>query len=192
MIKSILSSVFLFAMGCYNKVVNKPPAVGTTAQRQAASEKLMNLDLKTIDGTTTNLKKIPAKLYLIVNTASKCGFTNQYEGLEKLNKDFSEKGLAVLGFPSNDFGGQEPGTEEEIKSFCKLNFGVTFPLFAKGPVKGEEKQEFFKYLLEASEKNSEILWNFEKFLLNSEGQVLKRYTSKVKPEDIAPDIKAML
>ncbi len=192
MIKSTLSAVFLFAMGCYNKVTQKTPEVGTVTERQAASAELLKMELTTLDGKKTSLKDMPAKAYLVVNTASKCGFTYQYEGLEKLNKEFGPKGLQVLGFPSNDFGSQEPGTAEEIKTFCKINFGVTFPLFAKAPVKGEDKQEFYKYLLQASEKNSEILWNFEKFLLSSKGEVLKRYNSKVNPEDIAPDLQEVL
>lgn len=191
MVKSILSGMFLFALGCYNKVTNKTP-VGTETERQAASERILNTPLQTIDGKTVMLKDMPAKAYLIVNTASKCGFTNQYEGLEKLFKDHSANGLLVLGFPSNDFGSQEPGTAEEIKSFCKINFGVTFPLFEKAPVKGDDKQELYKHLLAASEMNTEVLWNFEKFLLNSKGEVVARFNSKVKPEALEDDIKNLL
>lgn len=190
--KSILSGVMLFVLGCYNKVVHKTPNVGTSAERQEASEKLLSFPLSTLSGKPTSLKELSGKAYLIVNTASKCGFTYQYEGLEALYKKFKDQGLVVVGFPSNDFGSQEPGTAEEIQDFCKINFGVTFPLMEKGPVKGEDKQEFYKLLLQASEKNSEVLWNFEKFLLNSKGEVIKRYNSKVNPEDIAPDLKNIL
>lgn len=190
--KSALSAIFLFVLGCYNKVTGPNVKPGTEEQRKQVAQEVLTTPIKTIDGQPTQLKDYPAKAYLIVNTASKCGFTNQYEGLESLHKDLKDQGLVVMGFPSNDFGSQEPGTAEEIKSFCKLNFGVSFPLFEKGPVKGPEKQELFKKLLAASEKNSEILWNFEKFLLNAKGEVVQRYTSKVEPQSIKSDILKLL
>jgi glutathione peroxidase len=127
------------------------------------------------------------QVVLIVNTASKCGFTGQYDGLEKLYETHREGGLVVLGFPSNDFMGQEPGSDEQIQEFCKLNYGVSFPLFKKGPVTGEQKQPVFKFLTdEAPGKfRGKVLWNFEKFLINRSGEVVGRWRSVTGPSSSA-------
>ncbi|NCN95823.1 MAG: glutathione peroxidase, partial [Bdellovibrionales bacterium] len=114
--------------------------------------------------------------------ATKCGYTKQLEGLEALYKKYKSKGLVVVGVPSNDFGGQTPENEGEVKSFCKLNYGVTFPLTEKVVVKGEKKHPLFKDLIAQSEGAKEVSWNFEKFLLNRDGKVMARYLSKVTPE----------
>ena len=138
-------------------------------------------DLKavSIDGQAAPLSDYKGKVLLLVNTASKCGFTSQYEGLEKLYLTLKEQGLEILAFPSNDFADQEPGTNGEIKEFCKTKFGVTFPLFAKDHVKGKGKQLVYKYLTEqiAEEFRGEVSWNFEKFLVDKKGVVRARYTS---------------
>lgn len=139
--------------------------------------------LRSIDDDPVSLSTFQGQVSLVVNTASKCGFTSQYEQLQKLFSTYQSRGFVVLGFPSNDFGQQEPGTAAEIKSFCKTNYGVTFPLFAKASVRGEEKQPVFKYLTEASRKDlrGEISWNFEKFLIGRDGEVVARFPSSVSP-----------
>jgi len=161
-------------------------------QTQVFSKSIYDFDLETLSGKKTNLKAYQGKALLIVNTASQCGFTAQYEDLEKLYKIYQPKGLVVLGFPSNDFGGQEPGTNEEIARFCKKNFGVTFPLFSKGPVSGKDKQSLFKFLTEEQELNlqGDINWNFEKFLVDRKGKLIARFRSSVGPKS-PPVIEAV-
>lgn len=138
-----------------------------------------------VSGKSVDLGAYKGKVTLIVNTASKCGYTGQYADLEKLYEQYKDKGFAVLGFPSNDFGGQEPGSNAEIKSFCELNYKVKFPLFSKGPVKGPEKQPLYKVLTEESGESfkGEVGWNFEKFLVDKSGKVIGRYKSGVGPTD---------
>jgi glutathione peroxidase len=118
-----------------------------------------------------------------VNTASECGYTPQYEGLEKLYEKYKDKGLVIVGFPANNFGGQEPGTNEEIAKFCSSKFSVTFPMMAKVSVKGDDKHALFTYLTEQSPIPGEIGWNFNKFLLDKDGKLIARYPSKVEPLD---------
>ncbi len=147
---------------------------------------------KTIDGKEISLSEYQGKALLIVNVASHCGFTPQYEGLEKLYKKYKDKGFTILGFPCNQFGSQEPGNEEEIKSFCDLNFGVTFPLFAKIDVNGANAHPLYKYL--TNEKpgvlgTEAIKWNFTKFLIDSRGEPVKRYASTTKPEDLEKEVE---
>lgn len=136
-----------------------------------------------IDGKTTSLAQFKGKVALVVNTASQCGYTPQYKDLEALYQKYKGKGLVVLGFPSNDFGGQEPGSNAEVKKFCEMKFKTTFPLFSKNPVKGAEKQEVYKFLTEAPDKGlqGEVGWNFEKFIVNKEGKVVARFKSGVTP-----------
>lgn len=138
--------------------------------------------LKDIDGKEVSLNDYKGKTLLIVNTASKCGYTSQYEALEQTYSKYKDKGLVVLGFPSNDFGGQEPGSDADIKAFCQKNYKVNFPMFSKGAVKGSEKQQLFKFLTENAPEKGEIKWNFEKFLVNSEGNVVGRFGSSVTPD----------
>ena len=149
-----------------------------------ADQSIYEYKVTQINGEEISLSQYKDKVVMIVNVASKCGFTNQYEGLEKVYNQYKDRGFVVLGFPSNDFGAQEPGTEKEIQEFCKLNYGVTFPLFKKGPVKGDEKQELFKYLTKGSNSvlTGDVAWNFEKFLINKKGQLVERYRSITKPE----------
>ena len=143
-----------------------------------------DLTAKSIDGKDVKLSEYKGRLTLVVNVASKCGYTKQYKGLEEIYEKYKGHGFAVLGFPSNDFMGQEPGTAEEIKTFCKMNYGVTFPLFEKNPVKGDKKQSVYKFLVENSpiDKGSEVGWNFEKFLVGPDGKILARWKSGVTPE----------
>lgn len=143
------------------------------------------LTLKQLDGTSIGLSEFKGKTLLIVNTASQCGFTPQYKGLQKLYLDYVSKGLVVMGFPCNDFGKQEPGSEVEIQSFVNQKFGVTFPMFEKVSVKGKDMHPLFKYLTQESSADllGDISWNFSKFLVSPTGQVLKRFDSSVEPTD---------
>lgn len=150
---------------------------------------------KGIDGKEVPLSTYAGKPLLIVNVASKCGFTPQYEGLEKIYEKYKDKGFEVLGFPCNQFGAQEPGTEAEIKSFCELNFGVKFPLFAKIDVNGDNTHPLYQYLKKEQTGllgSEAIKWNFTKFLIDREGKPVKRYGSADKPEDITKDIESLL
>ncbi len=171
------------------------PALASETDAKKA-ENIYGFKVESIDGKKVDLKDYKGKVLLIVNTASKCGFTPQYEDMVKLHNEFKEKGFAVLGFPANEFGKQEPGTDEEIKEFCKVNYNVDFPMFSKVVVKGEGQEPLFQYLTHAENKDfkGDIGWNFEKFLIGKDGKLLHRYRSKVVPtgEQIKKDIKAAL
>jgi len=146
----------------------------------AADTQVSDIAVKDIDGKDTTLKAYAGKVLLIVNVASECGYTPQYSGLQALHEKMSGKGLAVLGFPCNDFGGQEPGSEAQIKSFCAENYKVTFPMFSKVSIKGEAKHPLYAALQSAV--GGEVGWNFEKFLIGKDGKVLKRFSSEVAPD----------
>jgi len=145
-----------------------------------------------MDGKAAPLSVYAGKVALVVNTASRCGFTGQYEGLQALQAKYRGRGLVVLGFPSNDFLWQEPGSNQEIKLFCEKNYKVDFPLFNKDHVKGDSKQSVYKFLTEGPQKdfNGEVSWNFEKFLIGRDGKIVARFKSKVSPED--PDLVSKL
>ncbi len=143
-----------------------------------SSDNVHQLSVTTVDGKTESLSQYKGKVLLIVNVASQCGFTPQYTGLEKLWQDYKGKGVVVLGFPSNDFGGQEPGSEEEIKKFCSLKYNVTFPLFAKVKTKGEGQAPLYKILSAKGEPK----WNFTKYLVGKDGTVKAMFPSNVTPE----------
>lgn len=139
--------------------------------------------VKDINSKEVKLSDFKGKVLLIVNVASKCGFTSQYAGLQKIYETYKDQGFEVLGFPCNDFGGQEPGTNEEIKSFCSLTFKVTFPMFDKVHVKGDEKDPLFDLLTDNSVTGkSSIKWNFEKFVIDKEGNIVDRFRSTTKPD----------
>ena len=142
----------------------------------------LQFTVKSIDGNDINLSKYQGKVMLVVNVASQCGYTPQYEGLQQLHKKYSEKGLAVLGFPANEFGKQEPGTNGEIKQFCTKNYGVEFDMFAKVVVKGKDQNEFFKFLTGNAKPAGDIKWNFEKFLIGRDGKIVGRFRSNVAPD----------
>lgn len=152
-------------------------------QKGNAAMSFYDLTANNIDGKATQLSQFKGKVSIVVNTASQCGYTPQYKDLEALYQKYKEKGLIVLGFPSNDFGGQEPGSNEEVKKFCTLKFKTSFPLFSKNSVKGAEKQEVYKFLTEKTDKviQGEVGWNFEKFLVNKDGKVVARFKSAVTP-----------
>ena len=146
-------------------------------------------------GLPTTLEKYKGKVLLIVNTASKCGFTPQFAGLQELYDRYHERGFEVLGFPCNQFMSQDPGSNEEILSFCQVNYGVSFPMFAKIDVNGGETHPLYKHLKKAAKGGlgmTAIKWNFTKFLVDGEGHVLKRFEPTVEPAAIAPDIEALL
>jgi glutathione peroxidase len=156
---------------------------------------LYDIEVKTIEGQTIKLDKYKNKVMLIINVASKCGFTNQYEGLEKLYEKYKKEGLAVLGFPCNQFLSQEPGTEKEIQSFCSLTYGVKFDMFSKIDVNGDDTHPLYTFLKENSSGflgTDIIKWNFTKFLVNKEGKVFKRYSPSTTPAEIEEDIKGLL
>ena len=164
---------------------------------------LQSIPLKTIDGKDSSLADYAGKVLLVVNTASKCGLTPQYEGLEALHNQFKDQGFTVLGFPCNDFKGQEPGSEEEIREFCSTNYNVSFPLFSKITIVGENKHPLYAGLTKAQPKaeasdsfrerltnygittnpEPEVLWNFEKFLINAKGEVVARFAPDMAPQD---------
>ena len=169
------------------------------------ANEIYEIPVKTIDGMDTNLGEFKGKTLLIVNVASKCGLTPQYEGLEKLYEEYRDKGFEVLAFPSNDFMGQEPGTEEEIKEFCAANYDVKFPMFSKVRINGDERHELYQHLIEnhpQTEINNggqmlenltkfghkhlnetDVLWNFEKFLIGKNGEIAARFAPDVAPSD---------
>ncbi len=168
------------------------------------ANELYEIPMQKIDGTETKLSEYKDKVLLIVNVASKCGLTTQYEGLQKFYRDYKDKGLEVLGFPANNFMGQEPGTNDEIKDFCLTNFNVEFPLFSKISVKGDDQHKLYKHLTETKpetdvndgglEENlkgyghnrstaNEVLWNFEKFLIGKDGKIVARFAPDVTTED---------
>jgi glutathione peroxidase len=156
---------------------------------------IYNIKVQTISGETKSLAEYKGKVLLIVNTASACGLTPHYKGLQSLYEQYQDKGLVVLGFPCNQFGGQEPGTNEEIQSFCELNYKVTFTLFDKIDVKGEKAHPLYTYLLNHTPepyRTGEIEWNFVKFLIDASGIVVKQYSASTDPATMAPDIEAIL
>ncbi len=151
--------------------------------------------LSDIDKNDYSFDQLKGKVLLIVNTASKCGFTPQYKGLESLYKQYSSQGLEVLGFPCDQFLHQEPGDEAEIKSFCSIEYGVSFPMFSKVNVNGADATPLYDYLKRSAPGalgSKAIKWNFTKFLVNRQGEVVKRYASTDKPETITSDIEALL
>jgi glutathione peroxidase len=179
---------------------------------------IYNFEATDIDGEIVNFEKYKGKVLIIVNTASKCGFTPQYDDLEKLYKKYKEQGFEILGFPCNQFADQEPGNNSEVKSFCTINYGVTFPIFEKIDVRGKDTHPIFKYLtlkapykgIDESVMSGKILkkflseelpeylvgdsikWNFTKFLIDRDGNIVQRYESPVEPMDMTNDIEALL
>ena len=181
MLKSILSLLLILSLNTFAKDIKMT--------------NIYDFKVKTIDGKETNLEQYKDKVILIVNVASKCGFTRQYDGLESLYRKYKEEGLVILGFPCNQFGSQEPGTEKEIQNFCRVNFGVTFPMFSKINVNGDEAHPLYQYL--KSEQpgvlGTEVIkWNFTKFLVDRKGNVVKRFGSSTNPKDIEKDIETLL
>lgn len=156
---------------------------------------LYQFEAELLEGDTKQMSDYEGKVLLIVNTASKCGFTPQFAGLEKVYEKYRDQGFEVLGFPCNQFGGQDPGSNDEIGAFCQRNYGVDFPMFAKVDVKGPEAHAIFRYLTREAKGilgSESIKWNFTKFLVSKDGKVLNRYAPTTKPESIEEDIEKAL
>ena len=191
-------------------------SLGCAAKKDSDMAKIFDFKTTGNKGAEVDFAQFEGKVLLIVNTASKCGFTPQYDGLEALYQKYKDQGLVIVGFPCDQFAGQEPGSNEEIAEFCRINHGVTFPLMAKTDVNGANAEPIFEYLKaqapteayngikgkatrmmlkglsKSVEKDSDILWNFTKFLVNRDGTVIKRYAPITTPEDIEKDIQGML
>jgi len=174
-----------------------PPEPSQEAPAPEPEKRLYAFEVADINGNPARLADYRGKVLLIVNVASKCGFTKQYEGLQRLYEKYKADGFVVMGFPANNFGSQEPGTNEEIREFCTANFGVTFPVFAKISVKGEDIHPLYRYLTD-KESNpqfaGEIVWNFYKFLVSRDGEVIGRYASSVEPlgRELVSDVEEAL
>ena len=154
---------------------------------------IYDAEINTLEGSPADLGQYEGKALLVVNVASKCGLTPQYEGLQKLHEEYAARGFEVLGFPCNQFMGQEPGTAEEIREFCDTSYGVTFPLFEKVDVNGDQRHPIFAELTDAADASGEagdVKWNFEKFLVSPDGKVVGRFRPQVSPED--PDLVAAI
>jgi len=159
-----------------------------TPTTPVAASSIYDFTLKDIDGNDVKLEKYKGSVVMIVNTASRCGYTPQYEGLQKIYNQYKDRGFVVLGFPANNFMGQEPGTEKEIKDFCTLKYNVTFPMFSKISVTGIDQHPLYGYLTNKAtnpEFPGDISWNFNKFLIDKNGKIVGRWGSKDKPEDAA-------
>jgi glutathione peroxidase len=172
-------------LSCSAQSNNSTAVTAVTSKSEAPRppKSIYQFQVEGLEGGTVDFSSFKGKKILIVNTASKCGYTKQYEGLEKLYEQYKDK-LVIVGFPANNFGGQEPGTNTEIKEFCKKNYGVTFPMAAKVSVKGDDQADIFKWLCNKSQNgvlDAEIKWNFGKFLLDEKGNLITYFPSKVEP-----------
>lgn len=171
----VLALTFMVCLGSASGQVNKKTIENKT---------IYGFTMTDIEGNPVSLDKFKNKVVLIVNTASKCGLTPQYEALQSVYDKYKEKGFVILGFPANNFMGQEPGTNEEIKEFCTLRYKVSFPMFAKISVKGDDQDSFYTFLTdEKAAYPGDITWNFEKFLANGKGEIIARFSPKIKPDD---------
>lgn len=167
----------------------------TTRGDDKMNNSILDIVVKDINGKEVKLSDYKGKVLLIVNVASRCGFTPQYEGLQKIYEKYKDKGFEILAFPCNDFGGQEPGTNEEIKNFCSTNYNVTFKLFDKIKVLGNERASLYERLINSNNvEKGDVKWNFEKFLIDKNGNIRARFRSKVKPEseEITKEIEKLL
>lgn len=171
------------------------PTEVTTSEEKPVSKYVLDYEMKTLDGKPVKLESYKGKVILMVNVASKCGLTPQYKGLEALYKQYKDDGLVIIGFPANNFGNQEPGSDKEIAEFCALNYGVTFPMMSKVSVKGKDVHPLYKQLAaQPKPVGGEPQWNFDKFLVNHEGEVVVRHSPRVTPEDkdLIADIERLI
>lgn len=176
----IVCAAAIAAAGVY--AMKSAPAQGEGSGKTADAKTIYDFKMKDIDGKDVPLSDYKGKVLLVVNVASKCGNTPQYAGLEKLYEENKDKGLVILGFPANEFGGQEPGSDEEIKKFCTSTYDVKFPMFSKIVVKGEGIHPLYQWLIASSDNHDDIDWNFAKFVVGRDGKVIKRFKSRVKPD----------
>lgn len=174
---AILSLVFLTG--------TLPNSTRNISDSTSDTRNVHQFSVKTIKGDDVSLDQYKGSVLLIVNTASKCGYTPQYEDLQNLYETYKDQGLVILGFPANNFNQQEPGTNEEILEFCEVNYGITFPMFSKVSVKGEDQHELFQYLTGDGDRQEmgSVNWNFEKFVVDKEGQLVQRFRSRINPMD---------
>lgn len=166
-----------------------------TGGKKMTEKSVLDFKARALSGEEIDLSRYKGKVLVIVNTASKCGFTPQYAGLEKLYEKYKDRGLEILGFPCNQFGGQEPGSDEEIANFCQKNYGVDFQMFEKVDVNGDDAHPLYKFLTHEAPgalKTEAIKWNFTKFLVDKNGKVLKRFAPNVAPKDLESDIEKQL
>jgi len=167
-------SVFLLKRTQTSKVYATPASIPSS---------FYSIPIHSLDGQPLDLSQFKGRVVMVVNVASKCGFTKQYEGLENLYKEYKDQGLVILGAPSNDFGGQEPGTAEEIAEFCSLTYGVTFPMTEKVDIKGEDRHPLYQFLTQSSSAHSgNVRWNFTKFLIDKNGTIVDRFSPNTKPK----------
>jgi glutathione peroxidase len=181
MIKTLILAAAI--LSCTSSVTTPVAVSGTVSETGITAASIHDFKVEALDGGAIDFSAFKGKKILVVNTASKCGYTRQYEGLEKLYETYKEK-LVIVGFPANNFGGQEPGTNSEIKEFCKKNYGVTFPMAAKVSVKGDDQAAIFKWLCSKNQNgvmDAEIKWNFGKFLLDENGVLISYFPSNVEP-----------
>ncbi len=180
---AVVGVVLIFAVVVFAAFRTTSKSVYAGGSTVPGRVNIHDIVVKDIDGNDVKLSDYSGKVLLIVNVASKCGLTPQYEKLEKIYKEYKDQGLVILGFPCNDFAGQEPGTNEEIKNFCSMEYGVTFPMFDKIKVLGEQKAPLYARLLSNPDTGSQdIKWNFEKFLISKTGDVVGRFGSRVQPD----------
>ena len=191
--KLVILGVVLAVAAGFVALCDDCPIANMFKADAAKAKNVLDFKMRDIDGKDVKLKKYKGNVLLVVNVASKCGYTPQYQGLQATYTKFKDKGFYVLGFPANNFGGQEPGTEHEIKEFCESKFGVTFPMFAKISVKGADIDPLYSFLT-SKETNpdfaGDITWNFNKFLIDRHGKVVARFTSKQTPE--SPEVTAAI
>jgi glutathione peroxidase len=180
-----IATCALILFSCQNQAQPKKSEKSMTAT-PIATETIYQFKVEDLSGNTFDFSTLKGKKIIIVNTASKCGYTPQYEQLETLYKEYKDKGLVVIGFPANNFASQEPGTNEDIATFCKLNYGVTFPMMDKVSVKGEDMAAIYQFLTQKAKnglQDSDVKWNFQKYLINEKGVLEKVYLSAVEPTD---------
>lgn len=189
-ISNIIKSMVLTLLIVFTTAIE-----GRTEGDSKMKNSITDIIVKDINGREVKLSDYKGKVLLIVNVASKCGFTPQYEGLQKIYEKYKDKGFEILAFPCNDFGGQEPGTNEEIKKFCSTNYNVTFKLFDKIKLLGNQKSSLYELLINSDNvEKGDVKWNFEKFLIDKKGNIRARFRSKVKPEseEITKEIEKLL
>ncbi len=180
-----ISKIPLMLMFDFTNQTSEKPILNQTVQQKENRKKVMStihdFTMKTIDGKEVSLSEYKGKVLLIVNVASKCGYTPQYTDLQKLYEDYKGKPFEILGFPANNFGAQEPGSDTEIQSFCSLTYNVTFPMFSKISVKGSDKHPLYKFITEDSDFKGDVDWNFQKYLIDKDGKVIAKFSPQTVP-----------
>jgi glutathione peroxidase len=192
--KAILAASLVFGLAATLTSVRAQNPASTKGERPTMDNTVLQFAMKTNDGKEKPLSDYKGKVLLIVNTASECGYTPQYQGLEELFQEYEAKGLVILAFPANNFGAQEPGTDAQIKQFCTLKYKVTFPLFAKTSVKGADINPLYKFLTTKAGFDGDISWNFNKFLVDPNGKVVARFGTRVDPmaEEVTKKLEEIL